>query len=693
MNPHQVWQAVLGELRSAMAPATFETWVQNVRAVGQDDGTFTIAAPNSFAQEWLAGRFAEQIEATLARILGRCVELAVVVEDWRPGGPAERRHDLAAEAVGHVPRHPDDIPVSWDENDARERARRARSGADALRARRADRIWIEDDLLRAGYTQCLNVLLPATKIGACDKIVFFGLLSFAWQDDAAWPSVEALGARVGLSRRAVLYALAELKRVGLLKVRRRGQGYTNLYEIPRVTRALLERIGAVEPDEADDAPAEDEDLVVVEDLTEAAGVTRLSNLILTARGLNATDKLVYVGLRSFAMRKAHCRLKMRTLARRIGMSERTVETHIGRLRAAGLVTRRRRGLGRANLYTLVRIHPAVLEAIQEPRYVAAPLPDDLPDGLVDRCTLCRRPIPEPAPALEAILKCSACCSAGGLGPAVFPQNSNPCTSRSEVHDQPEQDGKACTSGSAPSAGLQVPGLPSHAQDPVGEDPNEERTDPSHAAPGVDDPAALVWYAALGELEGLVTRTAFETCFRDSEAVSWEGDTLTVAAAHRFAQEWIDVRYRPDAEEALRRVLAGVPELVDQVPRLVVEVRRPAIPPERPDCERGGRAARRRLREAPTGAAVGGDAPARSADDRAAPVDDASAAPDGVAVAPDERPPSAAGEGPEPRSQRRGGRSAASARAATAAGAENERRRRDRPPPASAHAGRSPPASS
>jgi DNA-binding transcriptional ArsR family regulator len=455
------------------------------------------------------------------------------------------------------------------------------------------RIWIEDDLLRAGYTACFNVLLPARAIGPCDKIVLFGVLSFAWQDDAAWPSIEALSARVGLSRRAVLYALAELKRVGLLKVRRRGQGYTNLYQIPRITQALLERIGAVEPPEPDDEPAADEELVVVEDLTEAAGVTRLSNLILTARGLDATDKLVYVGLKSFAMRKAHCRLKMRTLARRIGMSERTVETHIGRLRAAGLVTRRRRGLGRANVYTLVRIHPAILEAIQEQRYAAPPVDDGLPTAPVRHCPLCRRTLPGPAPPLAAILTCTPCRSALGAEPAGYPQNGNPCTSRSPAHAPPDLNGNACPPGGAGTAVLQVPILPSHAEDPSEEDTSEEEQGPVFAPPGVDDDAARAWAAALAELRGMLSAAAFHTCFQGAEAVSLEGGVFTIAAPHRFAQEWIDVRYRAEAVEALRLVLGHAPELV-----VVVRQRGPPQTGEgtggRPDAVASGGAAPRHV---------------------------------------------------------------------------------------------------
>jgi DNA-binding transcriptional ArsR family regulator len=427
------------------------------------------------------------------------------------------------------------------------------------------RIWVEDDLLRAGYTQCLNVLLPARALGASDKIVFFGVLSYAWQADAAWPSIEMLTHRVGLSRATVLRSLAELKQVGLLGVRRRGQGLVNFYEIPRVTHALLARIQAVdEVDESDQEPAEDEDLVEIEDLTEARGFTPLSNLILSARRLDAADKLVYVGLKSFAWHgRARCRLKMRTLARRIGMSERSVETHIGRLRAAGLVTRRRRGLGRCNLYTLARIHPAVLEALQEPRYVAPPAAvDNRFDALLDRCPVCGRGLPEPELALAAILKCQHCCSrASRAGPAPA-LNGKDETSASEVAALPFRSGSGAASGSRRPAVPEVAGLPSHEEDSGREDSDEEDVDGERA--GVDGAAGPTWRAALRELDGRVSAAAFHAWFGASAGLDWVGDRFTVGVPHRFAQEWIDVRFRPQAEEALARVVGRRLELVVEV---------------------------------------------------------------------------------------------------------------------------------
>ncbi|HEV8635499.1 MAG TPA: chromosomal replication initiator protein DnaA [Chloroflexota bacterium] len=97
MTPRQVWQAALAELQGTMTPATFETWVKNTVAAdalgAAEPGWFTIAAPNTFAKEWLDTRFRRQIETTLARILGHPTRLEVVVEGFgRPSdGPAKPR--------------------------------------------------------------------------------------------------------------------------------------------------------------------------------------------------------------------------------------------------------------------------------------------------------------------------------------------------------------------------------------------------------------------------------------------------------------------------------------------------------------------------------------------------------------------------------------------------------------------------
>jgi hypothetical protein len=91
MTTRQAWQMALAELQGTMTPATFETWVKNTVALEGRDGGFVIAAPNTFAQEWLATRFRKQIEAALGRVLGRPVALRVTVEGREPAPSARRR--------------------------------------------------------------------------------------------------------------------------------------------------------------------------------------------------------------------------------------------------------------------------------------------------------------------------------------------------------------------------------------------------------------------------------------------------------------------------------------------------------------------------------------------------------------------------------------------------------------------------
>ena len=95
-------------------------------------------------------------------------------------------------------------------------------------------VWVEDDVLRAGFTQIPNAILAAPAPSAGAKLTYIGLLSFAWQDGSCFPGQETLADRVGAGRRSVVRYLQDLQDVGLLVIARRGQGMTNLYTLPRI---------------------------------------------------------------------------------------------------------------------------------------------------------------------------------------------------------------------------------------------------------------------------------------------------------------------------------------------------------------------------------------------------------------------------------------------------------------------------
>src|SRR5260221_4069184 len=82
-----------------------------------------------------------------------------------------------------------------------------------------------------GFTQVPNFLLKSKKLSSGDKMAFAMLLSYAWQNDSCFPGQQRLAQDLGLSDRSVRNNLQSLERNGLLTIRRRGLGKTNIYEL------------------------------------------------------------------------------------------------------------------------------------------------------------------------------------------------------------------------------------------------------------------------------------------------------------------------------------------------------------------------------------------------------------------------------------------------------------------------------
>lgn len=96
-------------------------------------------------------------------------------------------------------------------------------------------VIIEDELLAAGFTQIPNLLLRRPDIAAGAKVVYMLLLSYAWQDQQTYPGQDRLAADMGATERSVITHLKQLRDAGLISIRRRGRGQTNIYTIHRLT--------------------------------------------------------------------------------------------------------------------------------------------------------------------------------------------------------------------------------------------------------------------------------------------------------------------------------------------------------------------------------------------------------------------------------------------------------------------------
>lgn len=96
LSNQQIWSMALQKLSTAVGQATLETWLRPAAIIAFDDvGTLTLGVPNAFAQRRLANRLRPGIVDVLSELLGRSVELRVVVaQEWlRQQGPSAGMFD------------------------------------------------------------------------------------------------------------------------------------------------------------------------------------------------------------------------------------------------------------------------------------------------------------------------------------------------------------------------------------------------------------------------------------------------------------------------------------------------------------------------------------------------------------------------------------------------------------------------
>ncbi len=82
-----------------------------------------------------------------------------------------------------------------------------------------------------GFTQVPNFILVSKKVSVGAKLTYAMLLKYAWQDDYCFPGQERLAEDIGVTKRSVVTFTKELEKANFIKVKRRGQGKSNLYEL------------------------------------------------------------------------------------------------------------------------------------------------------------------------------------------------------------------------------------------------------------------------------------------------------------------------------------------------------------------------------------------------------------------------------------------------------------------------------
>jgi biotin operon repressor len=89
----------------------------------------------------------------------------------------------------------------------------------------------KDPVARGGFTQVPNFILKDPNLSLGAKVTYAMFLSYAWHNESCFPGQDKLAGDMGMSRTRVAEFIGQLKRAGLISIKRRGLGKTNIYTI------------------------------------------------------------------------------------------------------------------------------------------------------------------------------------------------------------------------------------------------------------------------------------------------------------------------------------------------------------------------------------------------------------------------------------------------------------------------------
>ncbi len=97
--------------------------------------------------------------------------------------------------------------------------------------RRDIEIASDNPILQKGFTQIPNFVLEDPNLSLGAKTAYALFLKYAWYNDYVFPGQERLAKDAGISKSRFSEYTRELREKGLIEVKRRGLGKTNLYKI------------------------------------------------------------------------------------------------------------------------------------------------------------------------------------------------------------------------------------------------------------------------------------------------------------------------------------------------------------------------------------------------------------------------------------------------------------------------------
>jgi hypothetical protein len=98
-----------------------------------------------------------------------------------------------------------------------------------------------DPVTLHGFTQVPNFVLVKKDISVGAKLAYAMLLKYAWGDNACFPGQLKLAEDMGAGERSIRTYLKELEAAGILEIKQRGLGKTNLYRLHLTIKKLTAR--------------------------------------------------------------------------------------------------------------------------------------------------------------------------------------------------------------------------------------------------------------------------------------------------------------------------------------------------------------------------------------------------------------------------------------------------------------------
>ena len=93
-----------------------------------------------------------------------------------------------------------------------------------------------DPVARGGFTQVPNFILRDGAISLGAKVTYAMFLHYAWHNNSCFPGQGRLAEDMGMSQSRVSEFIKELAAAGLVEIKRRGMGKTNLYKVKFVVQ-------------------------------------------------------------------------------------------------------------------------------------------------------------------------------------------------------------------------------------------------------------------------------------------------------------------------------------------------------------------------------------------------------------------------------------------------------------------------